>query len=517
MENTPSSPAKSKINLSKKQILLICIPLAVLILLVGAYFILKTTGIVDFGKNPIANTTGSDYADDSENARSTLFQTYTAKDTETTFKVYADMEFDEGVMEMTESCTYTDDTEPTDTVYTVGPIPTEIKNHCLLSFTEFYGKSGFFKTNEPFNAYILLPDGSLITVTTEENPTIQVNIYEKETRIVLLNGYAYFRVAPQEKDHKFSVQMMDRVMYVTGTEFFAGTSDTFSGEEQKWAHIEMYEGSGEVKLRTQDLIIMLTHKDYEQYGEWVEKNGVAGWYWYWDQQNTTSKQAHTFYSDESLNGIEEMGSADKITAGYMENVGNFIKSQLKTTLTAYGFGNYSSVVSQLEPFVDERIVSEQELRYEILAEKQLSFLAAYDDLQAYKENLAKKAEEAKKQREEAAKANKTVSVVKSTTRKCPTGTAYAGNGKCCPAGSYLGINGYCNKPGQTQSSSTTKPTTVTSTTTSSGGSGENCTNSGTAMYQACSMAAQGGSSGYYISGNKCCMPDVEEPTLEPVK
>jgi len=508
-----------KIDLSKKQILLICIPLVLLILLVTTFFILKSMGKINTGENTEKNQEQQGYADDSEQAQEILLQTYTPQDTQTTFKVYSDMQFNDAVMEMTESCSYTDNTEPTDTVYTVGPVPTEIKNHCLLSFTEFYGTNAFFKTDEPFYAYILLPDGSLITVTTKESPTIQVNIYEKETRIVIQNGYAYFRVAPQEQDHRFSVQMMDKVMYVTGTEFFAGTSNTFTTEQ--WGHIEMYEGSGEVKLRTQDLLVMLTNDDAEQYGEWVTKDGVTAWYWYWSQ-NGGSGKASTFYNNNVYEKVDDYGSSDKATAGYMQKVGNFIKSQMNTTLTTYGFGNYSSVVSQLEPFVDENIISVQELRYEVLTKEALSAQKAYDNIQAYKERLGEEAEEARKEREAAAKANQTVSVITSTVHKCPSGTAYVGNGKCCPTGTFLGLSGNCHKPGFSQSSAT-KPTTATSTTTSSGsssgGSEDNCANSGTAMYQACSMALQGGSSGYYMSGSKCCWSNdkIPTPTMVPVE
>lgn len=338
-------------------------------------------------------------------------------------------------------------------------------------------------------------------------------MYEKETRIVQLNAYAYYRVAPQE-GKKFSVQMVDRIMYVTGTEFFAGVSSSFSGNGI-WGHIELYEGSAEVKLRTQDLVIMMTSKDYANYGHWTE-NG--SWAWYWDEAN--AGKVHTFYNNDSTTKtetLEFMGNGDKITWGYMDNIANFLTAQVESTKATYGFGNYNTVANNLEAYVDERIATEKELRQEMVIGNTMAYAKAYENYQKWYDGLVEKGEELRAKAAAEAKA----SVSKGTTYSvCPTGTSYAGDGKCCKTGTYLATDGYCHTYVHTngQTTPTYNPSTP-SISSSSGSSGSNCVSSGTVAYQACKMAAEGVTNNgeYTLSGNKCCMPDIAAPTLEPIK
>ena len=235
-----------KISLSKKQIILICIPLTILILLIATLLILKSREEISLDdKNVPEDQTMLGYANDSEEVLEIPLQTYTPADTKTKYMVYADIINTDPEVEMIESCTYSDGTEAKETQYFVGREPVQVSNHCLLTFAEYDGPDSIQNTYF-YNVYLVLPDGSLITLTTKDTPSIQVNMYDKETRIVQLNGYAYYRVAPQEDSKKFSVQMIDRVMYVTGTEFFAGVSSSFSGDGI-WGHVELYEGSAEVK------------------------------------------------------------------------------------------------------------------------------------------------------------------------------------------------------------------------------------------------------------------------------
>lgn len=282
-----------------------------------------------------------------------------------------------------------------------------------------------------------------------------------------------------------------------------------------WGHIELYEGSAEVKLRTQDLIIMMTNKDYADYGHWTE-NG--SWAWYWDEAN--AGKVHTFYSNGSTTKTETMGfegAGDKITMGYMDNITDFLTAQVESTMATYGFGNYHTVANSLEAYVDERIVTEKELRQEIVIGNTISAVKAYENYQKWYDGLVAKGEEAraKAQQEAAASASKGT-----TYSVCPTGTSYAGNGKCCPTSTYLGTDGYCH--GSKPSTPTYNPSTPSiyadtseSTGTGSSGSGSNCVSSGTVAYQACKMAAEGVTNNgkYTLSGNKCCMPDVAEPNL----
>lgn len=472
-------------------------------------------GKINLGEKAEENQAQKGYADDSEQALEIPLQAYTPIDTETKYMVYADIINTDPEVEMIESCTYSDGTEAKETRYYVGREPVQVSNHCLLTFAEYDGPESIQNTYL-YNVYLALPDGSLITLTTKDTPSIQVNMYEKETRIVQLNGYAYYRVAPQE-GKEFSVQMGDRVMYVTGTEFFAGVSSSFSGNGI-WGHVELYEGSAEVKLRTQDLVIMMTNDDYADYGHWT-KNGE--WAWYWDETN--AGKIHTFYSNDSTTKTETfefLGSGDKITSGYMQNLTDFLTTQVETTMATYGFGNYHTVASSLEAYVDERIATEKELRQEMVVGEMASIARAYENYQKWYDGLVKKGEElrAKAAAEAAASASKGT-----TYSVCPTGTSYAGNGKCCPTSTYLGTDGYCHKytntNGQTTPTYNPQNPSVSSSSGGSSESGNNCVSSGTIAYQACKMAAEGitNNGQYYLSGNKCCMPNVAAPTLEPVK
>ena len=508
----------------KKQILFIGIPLVIVILLIPTFFILKSMEKINIGNNNATqNQINKDLPDDSEQALEIPLQSYTPADTGTKYMVYADIIKTDPEVEMIESCTYSDGTEAKETKYYIGREPVQVSNHCLLTFAEYDGPNALEETY-PYNVYLVLPDGSLITLYTKETPSIQVNMYEKETRIVQLNGYAYYRVAPQNDGKKFSVQMVDRVMYVTGTEFFAGVSSSFSGDGI-WGHIELYEGSAEVKLRTQDLIIMMTSKDYANYGHWKE-NG--SWAWYWDKAN--SGKIHTFYSNDNSTKTQTMeatGQEDKITWGYMDKVTDFLNAQVETTMATYGFGNYKTVANNLEAYVDEKIVTEKELRQDMVIKETLAYAKAYENYQKWYDGLVEKGEELKAK----AAAEAAASVSTGTTYSvCPKGTAYAGNGKCCPTGTYLNAKGYCQGNSSTNGNTATtyNPTTPSVSTSSrsnssssgNGSSGSsNCVTSGTVAYQACKMAAEGVTNNgqYTLSGNKCCMPDVAEPTLEPVK
>lgn len=472
-------------------------------------------GKINIGNNAVDNQITKDFANDSEEAQSIPLQAYTVSDTEIKYMVYADIINTDPEVEMIESCTYSDGTEAKETRYYVGREPVQVSNHCLLTFAEYDGPDSIQNTYL-YNVYLALPDGSLLTLSTKETPSIQVNIYDKETRIVQLNGYAYYRVAPQE-GKKFSVQMADRVMYVTGTEFFAGISSSFSGNGI-WGHIELYEGSAEVKLRTQDLIVMMTNDDYADYGHWTE-NGE--WAWYWDEAN--AGKIHTFYSNNSTTKTETFdfeGAGDKITMGYMQNLTDFLTTQVETTMATYGFGNYHTVASSLEAYVDERIATEKELRQEMVVGEMASVAKAYANYQEWYDGLVEKGKELRAK----AAVEAAASVSKGTTYSvCPTGTSYAGNGQCCPTGTYLTSSGSCRGTSSTTGGTTPtyNPTTpsVSSGSSSTGSSGNNCVTSGTVAYQACKMAAEGitNNGQYYLSGNKCCMPDVAAPTLEPVR
>lgn len=109
--------------------------------------------------------------------------------------------------------------------------PVDIANHSILTINEQSDPSmpydiarASFDKKRYLNAYFELPDGSLITVSSNNSPKIQVNIYNNEIRVVMVRGSAYFRIAKQAKNKIFSIQIADQIFATNGnTEVFAYT------------------------------------------------------------------------------------------------------------------------------------------------------------------------------------------------------------------------------------------------------------------------------------------------------
>lgn len=94
----------------------------------------------------------------------------------------------------------------------------EVCNHCIFSITQKLNPSIQYDIKDVswekelyMNAYVELPDGSLITISSYDSPVVQINIYENETRVIIGNGLAYFRITKQEKNKIFTVQIADKV------------------------------------------------------------------------------------------------------------------------------------------------------------------------------------------------------------------------------------------------------------------------------------------------------------------
>ncbi|HQF36159.1 MAG TPA: hypothetical protein PLL26_00755 [Candidatus Dojkabacteria bacterium] len=113
--------------------------------------------------------------------------------------------------------------------------PTKVKNHCIIKLSRSSDVSSIVSDESAYvvsnygpyilSAYIELPDGSLITFSSGNSKSIQVNIYEKEIRVILEGGSAYFRIVKQEEGKIFTVQVGDKIFQTTGgTELFAYSS-----------------------------------------------------------------------------------------------------------------------------------------------------------------------------------------------------------------------------------------------------------------------------------------------------
>lgn len=132
-------------------------------------------GKINWGDNTKNNSATREYADDSEQVLEIPLQAYTPADTEIKYMVYADIINKDPEVEMVESCTYSDGTEAKETQYYVGREPVQVSNHCLLTFAEYDGPDSLQETYF-YNVYLVLPDGSLITLSTKDTPSIQVYV-----------------------------------------------------------------------------------------------------------------------------------------------------------------------------------------------------------------------------------------------------------------------------------------------------------------------------------------------------
>jgi Ca2+-binding RTX toxin-like protein len=174
---------------SKLIIIFIIIALIITILLIVFKFFINN----DFYSNE------SEVANDSKEKMSVLYQDY--EKSKAKFNVYGEVAGDK-VITMTLKCGDVEETVE------LSEDPISVDNHCILSLNSIrYGSSYL-------NAYIITPDASLITISSYNAPSLQVNAYKKETRVVLENGMIYNRVAKQY-DSKFTIQVANNILETT--------------------------------------------------------------------------------------------------------------------------------------------------------------------------------------------------------------------------------------------------------------------------------------------------------------
>lgn len=287
-----------KIKLNKKQIFFICIPLAVIILLVIGFFILKGMGKLNLGNNIENNQTKEGYANDMIEDPENIYQPF--EESNTKIKVYGEIGWDnEGgtvpaYSRMSKQCstkitwdevnTYVNehwgekdkDTLESEYLASKGLTyknyyeyitaisnpektnltgeATEVGNHCIISIASGFDISRTwneeehnFTQNPMLSAYVELPDGSLLTMN--DSSTFQINVYDNEIRVVLEEGLGYFRIAEQKDGKTFAVQVGDKV-YKTqgGTELYVysvsyiNRSQAFKTEFSIFADTEGYDG-----------------------------------------------------------------------------------------------------------------------------------------------------------------------------------------------------------------------------------------------------------------------------------
>lgn len=383
----------------------------------------------------------------------------------------------------------------------LGAEPIEVGNHCIVQFNTAYINQAAKESGEPYynlNSYIELPDGSLITVTSIpdifvlNDPEIQVNIFEKETRIVLVSGSAYFRVLQQPEGKIFSVQVWDRIFKTSGpAEFFTNADsglkvfDTGNTAEDQVLHPEYYtsfDGGQKFldELSTGDNGGLLETGGFRFiFGDgdiWIRGTNEK----VKSEINKTYVVAYSsVYSDGVSKLLSSAGYIDgENTNRYMpEMYSTFIFTQVQLNNAVIGLGD---IIGSDGKGTGNK-VSAYIKHYRSTSKK-------YTDSQ-----IAQiVAQEEKKKAEEAARAAASRSA--SYTVICPSGYYYIGGSSCCPNG--YAYNASIDKC--TQARTYSKTTNPPSYNPSNGATGNSSSRGSTSS----NVSSSSGS-----VGNTCVKPD----------
>ncbi|HRZ19163.1 MAG TPA: hypothetical protein P5136_03845 [Methanofastidiosum sp.] len=222
-----------ELKLEKRQIIIISIIIAALIIIpLTIYFILRGKDSSTLINNNAENTFQEGYADDSESALTTLAQPYDTEDSDPTYDLYAEVgTFSEDATHSTvqTSSDFGSDSEECSTFeegscIDLGREKTVMPNHSTVnlivwgSYATEWSDEGLPGARVGLKAYAVLPDVSMASIYSDTK--VQFNFYDKETRIVQMEGEVYYRVKPQEDGHVFTVQAGDRLIELNDTEAY---------------------------------------------------------------------------------------------------------------------------------------------------------------------------------------------------------------------------------------------------------------------------------------------------------
>ena len=222
-----------ELKLEKRQIIIISIIIAALIIIpLTIYFILRGKDSSTLINNNAENTFQEGYADDSESALTTLAQPYDTEDSDPTYDLYAEVgTFSEDATHSTvqTSSDFSSDPEECSTseegsCIDLGREKTVMPNHSTVnlivwgSYATEWSDEGLPGARVGLKAYAVLPDTSMASIYSDSK--VQFNFYDKETRIVQMEGEVYYRVKPQEEGHVFTVQAGDRLIELNDAEAY---------------------------------------------------------------------------------------------------------------------------------------------------------------------------------------------------------------------------------------------------------------------------------------------------------
>ena len=438
-----------------------------------------------------------DLADDSEDALSTIAQPYDITDSEPKFKIYSQRTgavegYEESGVEMYDTCEI--EIEDTASLIEIGEEPIERNNHCTLHFFGSY-----------LTAYILLPDGSLIAA--DSDAVLQINMYDNETRIVQLDGQAYYRIAKQPENKIFTIQMGNEVFVATGTEIFAHTYATYLTDDV-W-----------MDMKDPEILDTMTEEEVNQM---LEPNWRAG-FGVLDGSGNIIPRGEDANSEETVVVTKgDYWSFEFQNYGNMEVVNSSkgttsaLKDALKVLMTDhdwYDFNPYYNLITSADTFVEDQIeISKNSfgglgnlsfMNYDDIVGGLTAYI--YKDKQASIVSLQEGIAEERAFQEEW---NSFWDDVNQAYSEAHTVTVY-GEPYCPYEGYELNADGTaCVYVGTGESSGSSGTGT---------GDSPMCSDPGTAAYQLCRMSLSLSNTTSYMSGSQCCInPDVPEPTLESV-
>jgi len=355
-------------------------------------------------------------------------------------------------------------------------------------------------------AYALLPDGSMVNMA---NAKIQFNFYDNETRIVQMEGRAYYRIKAQPEGHKFTIQVGDRIIELSDaeTQIMVDKDKTAMDKDRDTLNnLYVDEKSGEEV--DQELMTKLKSQAYEV--DIIQFAGTGKMY----TRGSDSKKAVVL--DDSDNSYKKFAFKDYKNRETTDATQEVYEREKETILSSYYFTGPAMFSIENYGLGNFNSVSVEDLYKMLMVYFDNASAYAYTSAMQYKKDM----DEFTTEWNNFIKKTGTCKDgwYKATEdRCCPDGYKYNSSKNLCTKTTYtyycengwtLGSDNMCHKQG----SSTSEQKTPTYNP-GSGTSGDICVDSSKpASYQLCKMGVSAGSG--HMSGSKCCFASVADPKLE---
>lgn len=492
----------------------------------------------------------SGYANDTEEKiKKGIYQPFEKSDI--TFKVYGQEGYDDltgtnlAPVEMTTKCDEEEEKSNTDDSTTsLGKEPVEVKNHCTISFSWQYNTADIVTGNDEDYARVLvafveLPDGSLISFSGSND--IQINIYENETRIVMEEGTAYFRIVSQADGKVFTVQVGDKIFQTIGpAEFF--TYSKLTTNSYNVSRTDDYEG--EIKLfrklsGNEKFLEYLESKFFSYYiasfqvisgnvdiytrgtNEKMASENKEYYYVYYQNYYSDDEKAGgyltTRFEDMKYNSLGAFVT-EKDEQTVHKEFYIFLEDQKELNKLSYGFDNVTVKKANITEMMKNYLTDFNNKAKQLLADynankKEETSACSYSWFLSMEDNCGCDEGWYFISHVGCCPNGYTYSVsenkcIKTTiVSSCPSGTYYVGNDKCCKNGTTLSSNGLsCVASSGTKSTPSYYPNSNDGATKTPYSKIK--TNNSSTCRAAVQCEAKGNSAcvaGMYEKDGKCCM------------